>query len=76
MTSLAAAIELSKADQARQVIERLRKYGFRVSLDRGLLLLGDATGRRRDVTRFVDIATVFDTIVAGLDEYPGLLDDA
>ena len=60
-------------ERARQVIERLHKFGFRVSLDRGFLLIGDHTGRRRDVTRFVDIATVFDTIVAGLDEDPGLL---
>jgi hypothetical protein len=61
-------------EHAKQVIQRLRKYGFRVSLDRGLLLIGDETGRRRDVTRFTNIATVFDTICGGLDEDPGLLD--
>ena len=61
--------------RARHIVERLRKFGFRVSLDRGFLLIGDDTGRRRDVTRFVDVATVFDTIVAGLDEDPRLLDE-
>jgi hypothetical protein len=73
------AVLFGKAQQdavlgrARRILERLRKYGFRVSLDRGALLIGDDTGRRRDVTRFVEIATVFDVLVAGLDEDPALL---
>jgi hypothetical protein len=83
---LLVAIEEHKADilallppprveQAKPMVRRLQALGFRVYLDaQGVLLIADATGRRRDVSRFTQIATVFDTIVAGLAEDPRLLD--
>jgi hypothetical protein len=37
-------------------------------------LIADATGRRRDVTRYLPIDEVFDELVAGLADDPELLD--
>jgi hypothetical protein len=54
---------------------RLRARGFRAYLDsQGVLLIADATGRRRDVTRYLPIDEVFDELVAGLADDPELLD--
>jgi hypothetical protein len=65
----------SPVEKARLLVERLRDLGFRPYLDgQGALLIADEIGRRRDVTRFTRIATVFGAIVAGLAGDPGLLD--
>jgi hypothetical protein len=39
-----------------------------------VLLIADATGRRRDVSWHLPVAKVFNDLTAGLDEDPGLLD--
>jgi hypothetical protein len=68
-----AAIDLSKAERAKQTIERLRDLGFRPYVDdRGTLLIADVLGNRRDVLRYAP--TVFGDLVAGLAEDPRLLD--
>jgi hypothetical protein len=60
---------------AKAMIARLRGFGFRPYLnDQGVLLIADATGKNRDVSRFMSIATVFDTLVAGLADDSTLLD--
>lgn len=60
---------------ARLMLWRVRALGFEAVLDgAGTLLISDATGRRRDVSRRLPIAEVFDTIVAGLADDPDLLD--
>jgi hypothetical protein len=60
--------------EARALVDRLRSRGFRVTLDRGVLLIGDVTGQWRDPFRYFSPALVFDVLNAGLDEDPGLLD--
>jgi hypothetical protein len=60
--------------EACALIDRLRSRGFRVILDRGVLLIGDTTGQWRDPFRFFSPALVFHVLNAGLDEDPGLLD--
>jgi hypothetical protein len=55
------------------MIARQQARGFRAYLDRGALLIADATWRRRDVSRYLPIDEVFDAIVAGLAGDPGLL---
>ena len=60
--------------EARALVDRLRSRGFRVTLDRGVLLIGDTSGQGRDPFRFFSSALVFDVLNAGLDEDPGLLD--
>ena len=59
---------------AKATVTRLQALGFRAYLDHGALLIADATGRRRDVSRYLPIKEVFDRLNAGLDEDPGLLD--
>ena len=63
---------------AKAIAARLRALGFRPYLnDQGALLIADAyaTGKkRRDVSERLPIAEVFDTLVAGLADDPGLLD--
>jgi hypothetical protein len=62
------------AGRAKLVLWQLQALGFRAYLDhQGALLIADATGNRRDVTQYLRIAAVFDTLVAGLAEDPGLL---
>jgi hypothetical protein len=39
-----------------------------------VLLIAEATGRRRDVSWHLPVAKVFNDLTAGLDEDPGLLD--
>ena len=61
--------------QAKLMIRWLRQLGFHPYLDdHGVLLIADATGRGRDVSRRLPIAKVFNDLTAGLDEDPGLLD--
>jgi hypothetical protein len=65
-------------ERAKLVLCQLRALGFRPYLnDKGVLLIADAhaTGKkRRDVSQYLPIAEVFDTIVAGLVDDSGLLD--
>jgi hypothetical protein len=65
-------------ERAKRTIWQLRSLGFRPRLDaEGALGIVDtyATGKkRRDVSQRLPIAEVFDTLVAGLNEDPGLLD--
>ena len=67
-----------RSELAKLMIWRLRSLGFRPYLnDKGVLLIADAhaTGKkRRDVSQYLPIARVFDEIVAGLANDPGLLD--
>ena len=60
--------------EARTLVDRLRSRGFRVTLDHGVLLIGDTTGQWRDPFRFFSPSLVFHVLNAGLDEDPGLLD--
>ena len=65
----------SAAMRARELLGRLRDLGFRAYLDeKGALLVADATGYRRDLSRFMDIADVFSKLAAGLEDEPDLLD--
>ena len=61
-------------ERAKRTIAQLRLRGFRAYLnDQGVLMI--ATGKkRRDVSQYLPIARVFDEIVAGLANDPGLLD--
>jgi hypothetical protein len=62
------------AAQAKQLITRLSALGFRAYLDDpDALLIADATGHRRDLSRLMDIADVFSKLVAGLEDEPDLL---
>ena len=62
-------------ERARKSIWQLQALGFVAYLDpEGALLIADATGNRRDVSWRLPIAEVFDRIVAGLADDPGLLD--
>jgi hypothetical protein len=66
----------SAAMQARELLGRLRHLVFRAYLDdKGARLIADATGHRRDLSRFMDIAEVFSKLVAGLEDEPDLLDE-
>jgi hypothetical protein len=56
------------------LLGRLRDLGFRACLDRGALLISDSTGQRRDMSRFISPALVFEVLNAGLDDDPALLD--
>ena len=60
--------------RAKRRLLRLEALGFRPFLDQGALMITDATGRRRGVADYLPIGEVFDTIVAGLNEDPGLFD--
>jgi hypothetical protein len=65
----------SAAIRARELLGRLRDLGFRAYLDdEGSLLIADATGYRRDLSRFMDIADVFSKLAAGLEDEPDLFD--
>jgi hypothetical protein len=62
-------------ERARQVVARLRELGFRPYLDdRGVLLISDVLGNRRDLSRYMPIVQVFDDLVAGLKDEPRLLE--
>ena len=62
-------------ERARKTIWQLQALGFVAYLDpEGALLIADATGNRRDVSWRLPIAEVFDQIVAGLADNPGLLE--
>jgi hypothetical protein len=60
--------------EARDLLDRLRSRGFRATLDRGALMIGDTTGQWRDLSRFISPVLVFDVLNRGLDEDPALLD--
>ncbi len=64
-------------ERAKLTIWQLHELGFRPYLnDKGVLLIADAhaTGKkRRDVSQYLPIAEVFDELVAGLADDPGLL---
>ena len=63
---------VTKVELAKKAIERLRDLGFRPHLDdQGALLIDDVLGNRRDVLRYAP--TLFNDLVAGLAEEPGLL---
>ncbi len=68
------AESIDAAGKARDLIDRVRDIGFRAYLDRGALLISDTTGQRRDLSRFISPALVFETLNRGLDEHPVLLD--
>jgi hypothetical protein len=57
-------------EQAKKTLGRLSGLGFKACLDikTGALLIHDATGLRRDLSRFISVANVFDTLVAALSE--------
>ena len=59
---------------ARELLDRLRGFGFIAYLDRGALYLADTTGRRRDLFRFISPTLVYEVLNAGLDDDPALLD--
>ncbi len=65
-------------ERVKRTIWQLRSLGFRPRLDAdGALVIVDAyatANKRRDVSQRLPIAEVFDQIVAGLTEDPGLLD--
>jgi hypothetical protein len=57
------------------MIARLRALAFWPYLSAaGLLLIADETRRRRCVAEYLPIGEVFDDLVAGLADDPGLLD--
>lgn len=60
--------------QARGLVSHLRGLGFQAYLDLGALCLGDNTGWRRELCRFIPPAIVFEVLNAGLDDDPMLLD--
>jgi hypothetical protein len=64
----------SAAMRARELLNHLRDLGFRAYLNGGALYLADATGRRRDLFRFISPTLVFEVLNAGLDDDPALLD--
>jgi hypothetical protein len=55
-----------------EAVDRLRSRGFRATLDRGVLLIGDTTDQWRDPFRFISPAVAFDVLNRGLDEDPAL----
>jgi hypothetical protein len=62
-------------ERAKAMVTRLRQLGFRPYLDdHGVLLIADATGRGRDVSWHLPVPKVFNVLIAGFDEDPGLLD--
>jgi hypothetical protein len=65
-------------NSAKETAERLKGLGFRAYLDHGgALLIADATGMGRDLSRFVsadDLSDMFSALSAGLAQYPQLLD--
>jgi hypothetical protein len=64
-----------RVGRAKRVLWQLQALDFRAYLDeQGALLIADALGKRRDVSRYLPIGEVFDALVAGLAEDPGLLD--
>jgi hypothetical protein len=63
----------SAAMAARELLGHLRHLGFRAYLDRSALLIADATGHKRDLSRFMNTADVFSKLATGLADEPGLL---
>jgi hypothetical protein len=64
--------------RARQTIWQLQSFGFRASCKDDFLTIADdfqVSGKYpRDVSKFLPIGEVFDTLVAGLADDPHLLD--
>jgi hypothetical protein len=60
--------------EARDLVDQLRSRCFRVTLDRGVLLIVDTSGQWRDLSRFISPTLVFEVLNAGLDDDPTLLD--
>jgi hypothetical protein len=61
--------------RARELLGRLRVLGFRANLDGGGLYIADTTGWRRDLSKFISPALVFEVLNAGIDDDPGLVAD-
>jgi hypothetical protein len=65
-------------NSAKETAERVKGLGFRAYLDDAdSLLISDATGMGRDLSRFLsaaDMADAFDELSAGLSDDPELLD--
>jgi hypothetical protein len=62
-------------ERAKLTIGRLRQLGFTACLGpKGALLIADATGKGRDVSRYMLVATMLGDPVAGLADDLGLLD--
>jgi hypothetical protein len=59
--------------RARELLGRLRVLGFRANLDGGGLYIADTTGWRRDLSKFISPALVFEVLNAGIDDDPGLV---
>jgi hypothetical protein len=59
--------------EARDLIEKLRGFGFKAYLDQGALYLADVTSCERDLSRFLEPGPVFDVLNRGLDAAPGVL---
>ena len=59
---------------AKAIVARLRLLRFRAYLNGHALGIADASGRGRDVSRFIPANELFRTLVAGLDADPALLD--
>jgi hypothetical protein len=61
-------------ERAKKTVWQLHRLGFRASLDNGALRIADVTGNGRDLSRYLQVVEVFETIVAGLAENLRLLD--
>jgi hypothetical protein len=62
-------------EHAKRLVLRLEALGFRPFLDEGALMIADAAGKGRDLSRYLSIGEVFDTLVAGLADNSELLDE-
>ena len=60
--------------EARDLIDKLRGFGFKAYLDQGALYFADVTSWRRDLFRLISPTLVFEVLNAGLDDDPALLD--
>jgi hypothetical protein len=70
---MTAAID-DRVAKARALVADLARHGFTPRLDaKGALFIFDTTGRSRDLSRYLAIANVFETLVAGLREDPNPL---
>jgi hypothetical protein len=64
-----------RVSKARALVADLGRHGFTPRLDvNGALFIVDTTGRRRDLSRRMPIANVFEQLVDGLCAEPGLIE--
>jgi hypothetical protein len=64
-----------RVSKARALVADLGRHGFTPRLDaKGALFIVDTTGRRRDLSRRMPIANVFEQLVDGLCAEPGLIE--